>query len=184
MSKGTTSYRIKEDNAMYFLTFSTVNWIDVFTRQRYRDILVDSLQYCQENKGLELYSWCIMSNHVHMVARALEGYNLANILRDFKKITSKQIRKSIMRKSESRKKWLIKEMREAGNINSKKQIFQLWRNDNHPIIMDYAFIIDQKINYIHNNPVKAGIVDFPEQYRYSSARSYCGEEGLLKVIIP
>lgn len=77
MSKGTTSYRIKDENALYFLTISTVEWIDVFTSRAYRDILLDSLAYCQKEKGLILSSWCVMSNHVHMIARADEGYKLS-----------------------------------------------------------------------------------------------------------
>ena len=85
ISKGTTSYRVKDENALYFLTFSTVEWIDVFTRKLYKDILVESLRYCQQKKGLELYSWVIMSNHVHLIARAKEGHKLSGILRDMKK---------------------------------------------------------------------------------------------------
>jgi len=86
MSKGTTSYRIKDEEALYYLTFATVGWIDVFTRKRYKDIIVDSLKYCQENKGLELYCWVLMSNHIHIIAKAKEGYQMSAILRDFKRI--------------------------------------------------------------------------------------------------
>jgi len=169
MSKGTTSYRIKDENALYFLTFGTVNWIDVFTRKRYRDILVDSLCYCQKEKGLELFSWCIMSNHVHMISRAKEGYKMSVILRDMKKHTCKKILKSIQQEPESRKEWLFSEMLKAGKRNSKSQKYQLWRNDNHPIELYKTETIDQKQNYIHNNPVVSGIVQYPEEYLYSSA---------------
>ncbi len=181
MSKGTTSYRIKDENALYFLTFSTVEWIDVFTRKRYKDIVVDSLKYCQKEKGLELFSWCLMSNHVHLVVRAREGNKLSGILRDMKKHTSQEILKAIQDEPESRKDWLLSIMKEAGVANSKKQHYQLWRNDNLPIELDNPTIIDQKINYIHQNPVTEGIVEQPEDYLYSSARDYAGQEGLLKV---
>ena len=181
MSKGTTSYKIGDQNGLYYLTFSTVEWLDVFTRKRYKDIVVESLQYCQEAKGLELFSWVLMSNHIHLVARAKEGYKLSDILRDFKKHTSKQIIKSIQEEAESRRGWLLSEMLKAGQGNSKNSKYQLWRNDNHPIELYSNEVINQKVDYIHNNPVAEGIVEQAADYLYSSARNFEGEEGLLKV---
>ena len=183
MGKGTTSYRIKDENELYFLTFSTVEWIDVFTNKKYRDIVVDSLAYCQKEKGLQLYSWCIMSNHVHLVARAKEGFKLSSLLRDMKKHTSKKIIKTIQEEPESRCDWLLSVMQSSAMKNSKKQEYQLWRNDNHPIVLYSETIIAQKINYIHNNPVASGIVSAAEDYIYSSARDYADGKGLLKLII-
>jgi REP element-mobilizing transposase RayT len=90
VSKGTTSYRVKDESGMYFLTFATVNWIDVFTRKECRDILVDSIRHCQENKGLLLYSWCLMSNHIHLITRAKEGCKLSSIMRDIKNMLQKK----------------------------------------------------------------------------------------------
>lgn len=91
MTKGTTSYRIKNEEGLYYLTFATVEWIDVFTRKRYKDIVVESLRYCQKEKGLALYSWVLMSNHMHLIVKAKEGYKLSAIIRDFKKFTAQQI---------------------------------------------------------------------------------------------
>ena len=103
------SYKIRDQDKIYFVTFSVVQWIDVFTRPVYRDILIKNLKYCQENKGLELYSWCIMSNHVHFVGKAKEGFELSNILRDFKRHTSKQLLWAIQENpQESRKKVDVK----------------------------------------------------------------------------
>lgn len=168
MSKGTTSYRIKNEEGLYYLTFSTVEWIDVFTRKRYKDIVVDSLRYCQQEKGLELYSWVLMSNHIHMIVKAKEGFKLSAIIRDFKKFTAQRIIRAIQEEPESRKGWLLSEMLKAGKSNSKKQTYQLWRNDNHPIELYSNEVIEQKMNYIHNNPVEAGIVIRSEDYLYSS----------------
>lgn len=181
MTKGTTSYRIKDEQALYFLTWSTVNWIDVFTDRRCRDIVVDSLKYCQREKGLELYCWCLMSNHIHLIAKAKDGYLLSHIIRDLKKHCTKQIIKTIMQEPESRKSWLLREMFLAGQNNSKKQYYQLWRNDNHPIELTHPATMDQKTDYIHLNPVVNGLVERPEHYVYSSAKNYCGGEGLLDV---
>ena len=88
-------YKFHNPEGLYFITFATVGWIDVFSRQIYRDLLIENLQYCQKEKGLELFAWCIMSNHVHLIARAKENYLMQDILRDYKKFTSKLILKTI-----------------------------------------------------------------------------------------
>lgn len=76
---------------LYFLTLTVVDWVDIFTRPVYKHIIVDSLKYCQAQKGLVVYAWCLMSNHLHLIATNQEGFHLSDILRDFKKFTSKQI---------------------------------------------------------------------------------------------
>ena len=116
-----------------------------------------------------------------MLVRAKEDYKLSAILRDMKKHTGKQILKTIQESNESRKEWLLSVMLEAGKKNSKKQTYQLWRNDNHPIELYNPETTIQKLNYIHNNPVEAGIAERPEEYIYSSAKNYAGELGILKV---
>ena len=83
-------YKIAEQNGVYYITLTVVNWIDVFTRKDYKYIIVDSLKYCQDNKGLVLYGWVLMSNHLHIIAKADDEFRMSDILRDFKKHTSKQ----------------------------------------------------------------------------------------------
>jgi len=173
MSKGFSSYKIGDQNALHYLTFATVNWIDVFTCKKYRDVLIDSLAYCRKEKGLELYGYVIMSNHVHLIARAKEGFALSDILRDLKKHTCKQIVKLIENEPESRREWLLQIMADHGAKNDKNKTYQWWRNDNHPIELHSNAVIKQKLDYIHNNPVEAGIVEKPEEYLYSSASNYC-----------
>ena len=91
-------------NGIYYLTTTVVEWVDVFTRPVYRDIIVEALKYCQKEKGLVLYSWCLMSNHLHWIASAADGFNLSDIIRDFKKYTSKKIVSEIeSNQQESRK---------------------------------------------------------------------------------
>jgi REP element-mobilizing transposase RayT len=178
MSRGTTSYRIKNEEGLYYLTFATVEWLDVFTRKHYKDIVVDSINYCQREKGLELFSWVLMHNHMHMIVKAKEGFKLSEIIRDFKKFTAQRIIKAIQKKPESRIDWLLGEMLKAGEANSKKQSYQLWRNDNHPIELSSNEVIKQKADYIQNNPVLEGIVARAADYLYSSAKNYEGEEVL------
>ena len=106
MSNG--GYKIRNQNAIHFITFSVVEWVDVFTRREYKDLLVEDLKYCQLNKGLNIHSWIIMSNHVHFILSAKEGFELSSILRDFKKHTSSRIIEAIENnRNESRKDWMM-----------------------------------------------------------------------------
>ena len=91
----TGGYKITDQGAMYFVSFAVVSWVDVFSRREYRDLIIESLKYCQKEKGLVIYAWCIMSNHFHLIISAEES-NLIDVLGDFKKFTSKQILKSII----------------------------------------------------------------------------------------
>lgn len=154
-----------------------MGWHDVFTRNVYKDILIDSLAYCIKYKDLELFAWCIMTNHVHLMGRANGDSSLPDILRDFKKFTSKKVLKAIVENDqESRRQWLRNQFHtEAGN--------RFWRGDNRPIEVWSKGVIDQKLRYIHNNPVNEGLVFRPEDYPYSSAVDYNGEKGLLEVTV-
>ncbi len=118
------AYKFNKPDGLYFITFATVGWVDVFTRRDYKDIVVDSLRFCQQEKGLLLFAWAIMSNHVHLIAEAAEGFKLQDIMRDFKKYTSKQIIKAIQEHpGESRKEWMLRIFREAGSGNSNNKDF-------------------------------------------------------------
>ena|SRR5215831_1075129 len=165
-------YKIRNQHVPHFITFAVVEWIDVFTRKLYRDIVLDSLRYCQAEKGLLLHCWCIMSNHLHLIASA-RNQDLSDLLRDFKKFTSKEIVKAIQANQwESRKDWMLEMFNREGEKNSRNKNFQFWRQENHPEELYSPEFILQKRNYIHNNPVTAGIVERPEHYLYSSAKDY------------
>lgn len=165
-------YKIRNQYAKHFITFAVVGWVDVFSRKAYRDIVIESLKHCQQFRNLLLHSWCIMSNHLHFILSAKNG-DLSEILRDFKKYTSKTILKAIQNNpSESRKDWMMPIFRNHGSLNSRNKEFQFWRQDNCPKELYSGLFISQKMNYIHYNPVKAGLVERPEHYLYSSARDY------------
>jgi putative transposase len=175
-------YKFRNPEAVYFVTFTTVNWIDVFTRRIYKEIIVDSLNYCIKNKGLMVYAWVIMSNHVHLV---IESRNAAleDIMRDMKKHTSKTILKAIEENpQESRKAWMLWMFERAGKKNGNNSKYQFWQQHNQPIELTVkAFDIDTHIDYIHNNPVEAGFVDRPENYPDSSAVDFAGGRGLVNI---
>ncbi len=153
----TGGYRITDQGAIYFVSFAVVGWVDVFTRKEYRDIIIESLQHCQENKGMVIYGWCIMTNHLHLIISAKED-NVSNILGDYKKITSKKLISSILANpGESRREWMIKIFKEAGEKNSRNSNYQFWQQDNQPKIIYTPQFAAQKLEYIHNNPVEGHI---------------------------
>lgn len=101
-------YKIVEEGIPYFVTFTVVKWLDVFTRNEYRDIIIDSLNFCQKNKGLNVYAFCIMTNHIHLIISSSKNSKLSNIIRDFRGFTSKQLKQMIMESPlESRKDWML-----------------------------------------------------------------------------
>ena len=134
--------------------------IDVFSRKEYRDIVVDSLNFCIANKCLVVYGWVIMTNHIHLIITTkTERENISDLIRDFKKYTSRKITKTMAKINESRREWMLNAMsREAQRIGRAK-IYKLWRDDNHAVLIDrYRTKIDGPLNYIHDNPVINGLV--------------------------
>jgi putative transposase len=178
-----TKYKFNKQDKLYFISFSIINWIDLFIRIEYKKIMLDSWEHCQKNKGLEIYGWCIMPSHIHMIIGTNKN-NMEHIVRDMKRHTSQQLRAAIENNSqESRREWMLWMMHRAGKKNSNNEGFQLWQQDNHPIELSTHKMLHQKLDYIHNNPVEAGFVDKPEDYLYSSAKNYYGLPALSEVIL-
>jgi REP-associated tyrosine transposase len=158
----------KLSNKLYFVTLTIVDWIDIFTRRIYYDFIIENLEYCQKNKGLEIYDYVIMTNHIHMICLSKE-VPLSDILRDFKTFTSKELIKMIKNNSkESRKNWMLLSFKKAGTRNMRNKKNQVWQNNNYPTLLSNSFLIDQKSKYIHKNPVVAGFVSESYEYYYSS----------------
>ena len=178
-------YKIWDQDKLYFVTFTVVYWLDVFIRTEYKDIFLDSLRYCRKNKGLEVCAYCIMSSHVHMIIGRNKEQSLDGIIRDIKKFTSVKIIEAIHKNpQESRREWLIWFFDRAGKRNINNRRYQFWQQHSHPIELNTNEKIDQRLDYIHNNPVEAGIVLSPEHYYYSSAINYAGlPEKLIDVIL-
>ena len=177
------NYKFSDQEKLFFVSFATVNWIDVFTRPVYKDIVVESLHYCTEHKGLEVYAWCIMTNHVHLIIGSNQE-PLEAIMRDLKKHTSKTILKVIAENpQESRREWMLWHFARAGKQNANNKDFQFWQQHNQPTELNTNFLLDQKLHYLHQNPVEAAFVNEPEHYLYSSALDYAGGQGMLKVIL-
>ena len=176
-----TKYKATVPNKTYFVTITAVNWVDIFTRLELRMVLVDSLNYCTEKKGLEIYAYCIMPSHIHILCRAQDGVLLANIFRDFKKFTSNKILETIRKENESRREWLLEMFEKSCEHLKRNQSYKVWQNGYHALLIESKKFYFQKLNYIHNNPVADRIVEHPWEYLFSSAKNYQGSEGLVKV---
>lgn len=166
-------YVIRNQEGLHFVTFTVVYWLDIFIRDRYRDVFYESLEYCQKNKGLNVHAYCFMSSHVHLIISANSSHNLSEIIRDLKSFTSRHIRKALEADMiESRKEWMLWLMKRAGAKNERNKDFQFWQQHNHPIELSTNEMIDQRLDYTHNNPVEAGLVEEPHHWTHSSARDY------------
>ncbi|WP_249414420.1 transposase [Marinifilum caeruleilacunae] len=100
------NYKFHNPEGLYFVSFAVVDWLDVFTRMEYKEIVLDSLRYCQQHKGMEIFAWCIMSNHIHLIFRSDKGQKPELLLGDFKRFTSRRLIRAIKdNPGESRKEW-------------------------------------------------------------------------------
>jgi REP element-mobilizing transposase RayT len=126
-----------------------------------------------------------MPSHLHLMCRAREGFELANIMRDFKKFTSRKVIQNIREEAESRREWLLELFSRSCEHFKRNQEFKVWQDGYHAEALVSNKFIYQKLNYIHENPVKDGIVEKPQDYLYSSARNYADLDAMLRVdLIP
>ena len=126
-------YKFHETLGAYFISFATVNWIDVFTREIYFSAMIESLEYCRKNKGMEIYGYCIMHSHIHLIFRSALG-DPSGLIGDLKGFTSKKIVRLIEENpEESRKEWMLWMFERAAKKNSNVSKRQFWQQNNHPI---------------------------------------------------
>lgn len=177
-------YYIQDQFAAHYVTFTLVGWIDLFTRKECAQIVIDSLNYCIDHKGLRVHAYVIMSSHVHLVISADEGTSgLSDIIRDMRKYTSKKLFDWVQRsRIESRKDWLEVVFRYHAKY-FKDTNNKIWQRGFHPKILLHPRFTMSKIQYIHSNPVVAGIVKEPQDYVNSSASDYLGIDSPVKVSI-
>ena len=157
----------ENENETHFLTITIIEWIDIFTKPQYSQIIINSLKYCQKNKGLLLSEFVIMTNHLHLIARAKEKYKLSQIISDFKKHTTREILKEL---EKDNRKYILNLIE---NSFSKKKDYQdqIWQRENYPEPIINEKFLNEKIKYIYNNPLKKEYVAKQEEWVYSSARN-------------
>ncbi|NGP77965.1 transposase [Balneolaceae bacterium YR4-1] len=170
-----STYKVLDNRYPYFITSSTVDWLPIFSNPGPANIILESLRFLQINKKVTLYGYVIMENHIHLVARS---HDLSKQIRGFKSYTARKIIDSLIADNNTYYLSLLRTLKVNNHTCSE---FQLWQEGYHPKQIIDDKMMAQKIEYIHNNPVKSGHVDKATHWRYSSARNYSGMEGVIPI---
>ena len=169
-------YRFGDDAYPYFMTWTIVGWLPVFTRQESTKIIYNSWRFLQLEREFQLLGYVILENHVHLIATAP---NLASAVKCSKSFTALQL-VELLKKRNARQ--LLRGLAALKLPNKKESEHQVWQEGSHPKMIETDEMLWQKLEYIHNNPVERGYVDDPLHWRYSSARNYAGQPGLIEVV--
>lgn len=181
---GKNSFNEHHLHESHFITFNVVDWVDIFIRPVYKQIIVHSLNHFIENKGLNVYAWCLMTNHLHMVASAKEGHALAEIEKELKVFTTQKILEDISVEPPKRLEWMMDRFENFSSSLGLNKKFQIWQTCTNPVYLNpqKPMQLLEQVDYIHNNPVRDRIVTVAEDYLYSSARDYAGMKGLVSIV--
>lgn len=172
---GRSRYKIYEPTYPHFITCTVLHWIPIFTRVESTDIIFDSLKYLQKSDNLKIYSYVILENHLHMV---VSSDDISKTMSKFKSFTAKELLKLLQK---SNAKTILEQLAFYKKAHKTQTSYQVWQEGIQPkLIKDEKMMID-KINYIHDNPVKRGYVEESKHWRYSSARDYEGRKGLIEI---
>jgi putative transposase len=171
--------------AAHYLTFNTVDWVDVFVRPTYKQIIANTLNEFIAAKRLTVFAWCLMSNHLHMMVQAKDGVGLSIIERDFKKATTHLVLESIDRENDLRREWMLARFEKDSQHLKRIEKYQLWQNSSNPVFVDFKepYSVEEQLMYIHENPVRDRLVCHGEDYLFSSAKNYQGKKGLVNVTV-
>lgn len=159
---------LQDDPAPYFITATTVKWLPLFNNPQIAGILIDSLRFLVSSQRLHIYAYVIMENHLHLVAAA---DNLSKEIANFKSFTA---RKSIDTYLERNNQFILRQLVIYIMDHKTDRPYQFWQEGSHPQRISDQAMVQQKVEYIHHNPVRRGFVDLPEHWRYSSARNATG----------
>jgi putative transposase len=168
---------LSDDSYPYFLTITTVNWLPLFSNPIIACIIIESLNFLVNSGRLKVIAYVILENHLHLVA---SSDRLSKEIGDFKSFTA---RKSIDYYIDQNNQWVLKQLFDNKLKHKTDRDYQFWQEGSHPKRITNEEMLIQKIEYIHQNPVRRGFVDAPEHWRYSSARDYAGGVGLVKVVL-
>jgi putative transposase len=169
-------YKVYNNEAAYFITSTIVDWVPIFTSEKYYDVITEAFRYSQSKKNLKLYAYVFLDNHFHIIA---SGENLSDVMKSVKSFSAKLIIKNL---TSDNKYEILKKLKNNKANYKTKSVYQVWQEGFHPkeIISDNMF--QQKIDYIHFNPVRRNHVREPQDWKYSSAEYYYeGKEGVLKL---
>lgn len=176
-------YKVFDGDEVYFVTFTIVDWIKVLDDDSYKQLIIDAIKYYQINRGLVVYAFCIMPNHVHMIVQATGKSNISEILRDLKKITSRQIVKKLEQQKQESHQYMLKRFADAGEPLKRITNYKVWQDGNRAKLVYSNKFLMEKLNYIHNNPIEYGLCSQPWEYKYSSAVNYAEKDSVLDVVL-
>ncbi len=150
-------YKVIDSTMPTFITLTLVGWVDLFIRPVYSEVIDRSLNYCISNKGLQVHGYVYMTSHLHLIVSSVTE-ELQNIIRDFKKFTSKELIKVIKEHPESRREWLLNKFSYEAKRTGRAVNYKVWQDGFHPVLLDTVKKIEQRLNYIHYNPKEAGFI--------------------------
>ena len=175
-------YKFVNRDGVYFVTATIVDWVDVFTRNEYRDILMDSFHFCQQYQGLKIYGWVLMTNHFHLIGSTTDEKGIGMVMWNIKSFTSMKLINAIIKNpKESRKEWMLDLFEKNGKQSKNNFHYQFWQRENHTILLDNDEInFAQRMQYLHESPIRSGYVKEPQEWKYSRAIDfYTNGKGLL-----
>jgi len=172
-------WRVIPDSNRYFVTTSIVRWQPVLRARVRCHLIIQSLKHCLAHKGLHLHGFVIMPTHAHYILSCDPGRLLSDIMRDFNTHTSREISASLQADGEFR---LLRIFREAAEMERRGNSYKVWQTGFHPVSIETDRFFRQKLHYVHENPVRAGLVELAEEWEYSSARNYAyGDHTIIQV---
>ena len=172
---GRSRYVITEPEKPHFLTCTVLEWLPLFVRPALVEIVLDCWRYQQAHQDLRLYGYVILENHLHFVAQAPD---LRKCVSGFKSYTARKIIDHLEQRGAQ---YLLQRLRFAKRAHKADRVYQLWQEGSHAELVYSLGVMQEKLDYIHHNPLKRGYVDQPEHWHYSSALNYAGQEGLIEV---
>lgn len=170
-------YRVYDTNYPYFITSSLVEGYPIFSNPLAAQVILDALEFIQNKRSTTVYAYVIMENHIHLI---LQNDHLPQIIQAFKSWTARSI---VDLFSVNRHSYQLYKLRKSKKPSHNDSVHQLWQEGYYPKQILSNQMMIQVIEYIHNNPVKRGFVDRPEDWRYSSVRNYLGMESLIPVTL-
>jgi len=171
-------YKVTQKNGIYFITSTIIEWLPIFTTAEYFDILIDSFKFCHTTKSLKIYAYTILDNHFHALCSAPE---LSKTIQSLKSFTGKQI---VNQLQQDNKNWVLRIFKYQKKYNKTDSKHQIWQEGFHPELIQNEKMLVQKINYIHQNIIKRGVVTEAEHWRYSSAAYFSGHPDTLMQMDP
>lgn len=172
-----TRYKIYDPDLPHFLTATVVHWLPLFSQPAHADLVLQSLCFLHKHGEWTLYAYVLMEHHLHWIASAND---LPDVIRRFKSYTARRIIDDLKQRDAQ---WMLRQLARHKASHKADQQYQVWQEGDQPKQIQGETMLRQKIDYIHQNPVKRGYVDAPTDWRYSSPRDYAGEAGLIPVMV-